>query len=377
MLPHPNLRVLASNIRFFVDHHTIGLFEQGDARCSAGDFVRMKNWVLSHLMWNPALDETKLFDDFLNGYYGNDAAPLLKEYWNLLLDCAEQSGVYLDCHRQSTNDWLDIETLNKAVALMNRAIEITIDETVRNRLRREKISVDLVVLKEYNTFRRKAELTGTPFIKLENPQHALDDFFARCKEFGVTVYSEQVGVKGFKIFEQKLRQSLGRVAIPPDFCKDLPKNNWYEIQNYQLNTLKLGELTFDIDNEKASNGQAVKMPGDHFQWATTYVFDDALLDLKPATTTTEQPKYRLYASVRCDAKTTKGTAMTLGVHDSKEKKGITNKSIVVSEISGTEYHWIDMGSIALKPEQYIWFAPPKRPNEVDAVYIDRIVVVRE
>ncbi|MDR1964484.1 MAG: DUF4838 domain-containing protein [Planctomycetaceae bacterium] len=378
MLPHPNLRVLAPNIRFFVDHHTIGLFEQGDGNCSAGDFVRMRNWVISHLMWNPALDEKKLFDEFLNGYYGADAAPVLKEYWNLLLDGAEKSGVYLGCFRNSTADWLDFETLNKTIVLMNRAVETTKDETVRNRLRREKIPVDLVTLKEYYSLRRKAEITGTPFTGLDNPQAAINDFFARCKEFGVTVYKEWDKGDDFKNFEQNLRRSFGTSAPPPDFCKDLPKDRWYDVQNFEFYTHKNGEHTFIIDDEKASNGQAVKMPNNHFEWATSYNFDTSLLDLKTAKTQAEgEPTYRLFAAVRCDAKTTEGIAMTLGIYDYKNKKGVVSKEIPVSTISGTEYHWFDMGSIALKPGHNFWFAPTKRPNEINAVYIDQIVVVRE
>ncbi|MDR2114777.1 MAG: DUF4838 domain-containing protein [Planctomycetaceae bacterium] len=396
MLPHPNLRVLAPNIRFFTDHHTIGLFEQGDAHCTAGDFVRMRNWVVSHLMWNPKLDEKKLFDEFLNGNYGTDVAPILKEYWNLLLNRAEKSGVYLRCFRESTNDWLDFETLTKAIALMNQAIATTKDETVRNRLRREKIPVDFVALKEFHTLRRNAELVGMSFTGLSNPQEALNDFFARCKEFGVTYHKEPWSAADkFELFEQNLRQKLKFDPItvtPPEFCKDLPKNSWYDVQNFEFNTHKLGEWTFVVDDEKASNGQAIKMPGNHFEWATSYNFDNTMFDLKSSkNSTTEQPTYRLYAAVRCDAKTTyrlyvavrcdakttEGIAMTLGVYDYREKKEIVSKSIPVSEISGAEYHWVDLGTIALKPEFNFWFAPPKRPNEVDAVYIDRIVVVRE
>jgi hypothetical protein len=379
MLPHPNLRVLAPNIRFFTDHHAIGLFEQGDAHCTAGDFVRMRNWVISHLLWNPALDEKRLFDEFLNGYYGTDAAPFLKEYWQLLLDSAEKSGVYLGIYRNSTGDWLDFETLNKVMTLMTRAIETTKDETVRNRLRREKIPVDLVRLRDDFAFRRKAKLTGTPFAELANPQKAIEDFLACCKEFGVTAYQEAESTESLKIFEQKLRQSFDTDAPPPDFCKDLPKDQWYEVQNFEFNLTKLNVWTFIIDDKKASNGKAVKMPGNHWEWATSYNFDDLLRYLKPSKTpATEQPKYRLYAAVRCDAKTTEGRAMTLGVYDKWEHREIVTKSIPVSEISGAEYHWVDMGTIALKPEQqYFWFAPPKRPDEVEAVYIDRIVVVRE
>ncbi|MDR2627934.1 MAG: DUF4838 domain-containing protein, partial [Dysgonamonadaceae bacterium] len=70
MLPQPNLHTLADDIRFFVRSNTIGLFEQGDAFCDAGDFVRMRNWVISRLMWKPELDENRLIDEFLSGYYG-------------------------------------------------------------------------------------------------------------------------------------------------------------------------------------------------------------------------------------------------------------------------------------------------------------------
>ncbi|MDR2761004.1 MAG: DUF4838 domain-containing protein [Planctomycetaceae bacterium] len=214
MLPHPNIRVLAKNIRFFVDHNAIGIFEQGDAYCFAGDFVRMRNWVISHLLWNPSLDENKLFDEFLNGYYGKDAAPILKEYWNLLVDRAEKSGVYLRIYKLSSNDWLDSETLSKAVTLMNQAIEITKDETIKNRLRREKLSIDLALLQDYHAFRKKADSTNTPFIKLENPKQFLDDFFSRCNEFGVKAHNEGGNPTTFKNFEQKIRQSFEKEITP-------------------------------------------------------------------------------------------------------------------------------------------------------------------
>jgi hypothetical protein len=386
MLPHPNLRVLAPNIRFFTDHHAIGLFEEADAQCVAGDFVRMRNWVISHLLWNPVLNENKLFDDFLNGYYGSDVAPMLKEYWNLLLDRAEKSGIYLGCFTNSTNGWLDLETLNKTVTLMDRAIKTTKNETVRNRLRREKLPVDLVMLKEYNVLRRKAELTGTPFIGLKNSQNAIDDFFAQCKEFGVERYRIGSDADQLKLLEQELRQKLkfDPIALPPDFCQNLSKNNWYDIQSFELYTHKLGELTFHVDDEKASNGQAVKMLDRRSAWCVQYYFnnDYLLLDLLPTVTATPEPAdktptYRLYAAVRCDAQATEKIAMTFGVYDTKEKKGVTSKSVPASQISGTEYHWVSIGSIALKPEYYVWFSPSNQPDETGSVYIDRIVIVRE
>jgi hypothetical protein len=86
----------------------------------------------------------------------------------------------------------------------------------------------------------------------------------------------------------------------------------------------------------------------------------------------------LYAAVRCDTKDgIEGKAMTLGVYDYETKKGVVDKTLSVAEIGGAEYHWIDLGVVPLCPKQNCWFAPPGRPGEVDAVYVDRIVIVRE
>ncbi len=376
MLPHPNHRVLGPNVKFFVANNAIGLFEQGDAHCTAGDFVRMKNWVLSKLMWNSELDAEKLYDEFIEGYYGPDDARIVKEYLKLIHDRAEKSKVYLKCFMNSTGGWLDAETMVKAHLVLDMAVlfmkgEVLKDENRFNLLRRDKMPIDLVVLRNYHTLRRQHELGKIKF-QYPEPEKLLDDFIVRCKEFGVTSYDEWGGQVKLDSVLDGLKQKFGPPAPAPEFCKDLPKDTWIDIQNFEFSAHKPGQWTFRIEDEKASNGRAVKMPGDHFEWATSYNFDDSLTSLNG-----EMPTYRLYAAVRCDAKTSDGPAMTLGVYDYKEKKSVAHKSVSVSEITGPDYRWIDLGFLPLRPGHNFWFAPPKRPGEVDAVYIDRIVIVRE
>ncbi len=53
ILPHPNWRALAPDIRYFANNKVIGLFEQGDSGCDVGDFVRARAWIIAHLQWNP------------------------------------------------------------------------------------------------------------------------------------------------------------------------------------------------------------------------------------------------------------------------------------------------------------------------------------
>lgn len=75
MMPHPNLDVLGPNLRLFAESGVTGVFEQGDALCSAGSFAALEHWVIAHLLWDPSRDARGLRDAFILGYYGEAAAP--------------------------------------------------------------------------------------------------------------------------------------------------------------------------------------------------------------------------------------------------------------------------------------------------------------
>ena len=74
------------NVRYFVKHGAIGLFEEGEG----DDFCELKNWLLMRVMWEPDLDADKLIDEFVRGYYGEAVAPLVKQYWDVLIAQAER-----------------------------------------------------------------------------------------------------------------------------------------------------------------------------------------------------------------------------------------------------------------------------------------------
>jgi hypothetical protein len=69
--------------------------------------------------------------------------------------------------------------------------------------------------------------------------------------------------------------------------------------------------------------------------------------------------------------------MTLGIYDTKAKKSVADCRLSVEQTAGDTYRYIDLGVHVLTPEMYVWAAPPKRPGEVAAVYVDRVLLVRE
>lgn len=80
--PFPNLNVLYDNVRFFVDHNVIGLFEQGNGQSISGEFGELRAYLLSKVMWNPDMSREEYYecmDDFLKGYYG-DGWKYIREY---------------------------------------------------------------------------------------------------------------------------------------------------------------------------------------------------------------------------------------------------------------------------------------------------------
>ena len=214
ILPHPNIRVLAPNIRFFVDHGTIGLFEQGDSFCTVGDFVRMRNWVISHLMWNPELDANKLISEFLTGYYGEKATYFLLMYFNKIIDKAESTGNHIGCFRENTDDWLDYETLCQATALFDKAInaaeqEHGSDSGYVQRLRRERLPLEHVWLKGYDKFKQQAKAKGEDFLGPADPVQACEHFFAVCEKYQVAAYREYNTPALFAEFKEKMFKQFG------------------------------------------------------------------------------------------------------------------------------------------------------------------------
>ena len=155
--PHPNLRVLVPNVRYFVKHGAIGLFEEGEG----DDFCELKNWLLMRVMWEPQLDGEKLIDEFVRGYYGEAVAPLIKQYWDVLIAQAEKEKIYLGCFGVNSAKWIDLTTLNQVTEIMNKAVETATrvygpDSDELRRLRKSKMGVDHVWLSRYYPLRCEA-----------------------------------------------------------------------------------------------------------------------------------------------------------------------------------------------------------------------------
>jgi uncharacterized protein DUF4838/glycosyl hydrolase family 67 len=365
ILPHPNLRVLGPNIRYFVEHNTIGLFEQGDSSSGIGDFVRMRAWVLSHLMWDHERDGNALIDEFLAGYYG-PAAPHLKAYLDTLHNGAEESDVYLRCFMPDTSKWLTLETLNEGTRHFGKAMAAVSDDPVlAARVRRERLPLDHVWLQRYRAFKRQAAHEGKEFLGPADPVAACDEFLRLAAKHHAGSFREG---QPFGPYGESLRRRYRKPGPPPMACRDLAEDQWGDVQDNEFRFSSYGTWVKTVEDALASDGMAARMPGNHPQWAVQFPVPHDYADGE---------KWQCFAEVRAEGKAEQGTAMVLGIYDAEAKKGLAQRRLTMDEAVGGKYHTVDLGVHQLTGDCYLWAAPPNRPDEVDAVYVDRFYFVRQ
>ncbi len=86
----PNLFTMADNLRFWREQGVAAVALQttgGD-----GNWGWLKHWVWLKLLWNPDAETEPLVRDFLAGYYGAKAAPILWKYHQFIEKARSESG---------------------------------------------------------------------------------------------------------------------------------------------------------------------------------------------------------------------------------------------------------------------------------------------
>lgn len=184
MMPHPNLDVLGPNLRLFAESGVTGVFEQGDALCSAGSFAALEHWVIAHLLWDPSRDARGLRDAFILGYYGKAAAPHVRRCRDIVDGVgakAAAQGIKVGCYHLSVTNFMDRAAALAAADALDRAIGAAERSggPYAERLRREKLSFDHMKLVSWKDW------------KLEGSRdEAFRAWAAECRRFGVEAWRE-------------------------------------------------------------------------------------------------------------------------------------------------------------------------------------------
>ena len=198
LAPCPNLRAIASNIRFFIRNNAKGLFMQGPA--SGAEMGGLRNYVVSNLLWDPSRDEKKLADEFLSLHYGRAAEPI-RRFIDLVHDTAWASGKHKQCHASSAQYGLGAELGAKGIEMFDEAMKLADSPEVRGRVEKASICCHALVVEPVITpayfkakSRRMGNDDGKPLALAPEPAQALRPevakFLALCRKYNVKMPAE-------------------------------------------------------------------------------------------------------------------------------------------------------------------------------------------
>jgi hypothetical protein len=392
MSTHPNWQGLADDLRFFAANNVQGVFEQGDAETNGvGDFVQLRAWLLAKLMWNPQLDQEKLTNEFLKGYYGA-AAPYLKQHLDLIQKSfLSQNKVLSTYNRDFT--FFTLEVANKSIQLWDQAeASVKNDNVLLQRVKRERLSVKLAMLHRYNSLQRAAAREGKDYLGPKDPIVALTALHQEALAFGADAGERNLGAD-FPNLIPRLTQMLAPPVALPEFAKAFPENDVIDLQPGTFTLHEPGKLTAMEADPKASNNTAASVIGDAHDWclkAPAGRFLDSFKD-----------KWRIHAIVRMERKAEPAAmdaprervpnqeqppsdvAFQIGLYDLTSHKilvndkGQRNVEIKAEDLKGTDYQTIDFGVYALdSAATFVYFQPVHNPA-VNKIYVDRVILTRE
>jgi len=386
MLPHPNWDGLAKDLRFFVANNVKGVFQEGDKYTNGvGDFVQLRTWLLAQLLWDPTKDQSSLTDEFLSGYYG-DAAPFLRKYLDLTV---EKFQAYTESRLSVYNVdfmFMDLDTMNESMKLMASAAEaVKSDPVLSERVRLQRVPLDLLWLYRYREYKQRATAEGKPFLGPKDPVGALAELDATARHFKIKQFHQQHS-DDIGLWSEELAR-LETMVAPR---KPLPKEILSKVRGgreeidvldvappeIRINREKV--FTDRVDDPESSTGRAISVAGENGARLVSYQFgyhgDNFFKD----------DEWRLFVVARVKLvpdKPLTGDAFELAIYDhplfKKTGKGDLFKAKVPLEtLADGKYHVLDLGTGKMKASSHFWLAASGNPA-VKTIYIDRIVLVRE
>ncbi len=205
IMPHPNLRVLGPNVKFFAEHNVKGIFEQGAYTTNGAEMAELRAWVLAKLLWDPSRYGQQLIDEFIDGYYG-PAAGHIRDYLNVTHNAVEASEDWLGCFEKNTAKFLSFDTLSRGWAHLKAAeTAVQDDPELRFRVQVAQLPVMYTFMTRWDEMRQKAEESGADWPMSEAIQGAFEEFMKIAGKKNVTRLNEWN--VGFGALEEALERA--------------------------------------------------------------------------------------------------------------------------------------------------------------------------
>jgi len=149
----------------------------------------------------------------------------------------------------------------------------------------------------------------------------------------------------------------------------MPLTDYVDLQDSGFGLYREGTLSSLEPDDLASDGVAARMPGDHKEWAI-----QQRLSI-PASA--EEVEWVCYAVARCETKGTDGVAFAAGIYDTESKQSLGGVTVQCADVEGSDYYVYEIATTQLSSSAYIWVAPGENGENVEAIFVDRMFLVRQ
>jgi len=373
--PHPNIFNIGSDVRFFVANKAVGVFAEADGVSPVGDFVRLRAWVVTHMLWDPSLNSKELAREFTDGYYG-PAGRHIFDYLKLAHNAVKRSGMRLSYGNEDTS-FFSLAQMNQATRLFDMAEAAVQDDPVLlKRVRRDRLTFDLVWLKNWVWLKPEAEKTRQEFLGPTDLTAACEDYLVRYTDAvkshfapdPPTYYAARMlknEPPALRALCAKQLEFVHRKPSPlPVELRGLAKDRYRVFQMDDcLAAILLSELE---DDPLASDGKAAHLT---VPWAAARIHVRAYF----------AGRWRCYAQVRCPTPNGTGTAFELGIYDllSLPRRELLGRMVPLTDVEDDGYRLYDLGVHDLRPSMYLHVTMRPEARSVKEVYVDRFILVRE
>ena len=183
-LPFPNLRSVEPNVRYFLRNNAKGVFMQANGNGLTGEFSDLRNYLISHLIWNPHLDAETLLNEFVNLHY-ETAAPSILEYITFLHDNVEAKGLHPRCFPTPEDVGLDAESAQTIFDYFQQALALADKPEIRARVEKASIAA------------YKAMLVAGGEMQPEKRRTLIDEYIARCERYNMSHAAETQAAEAY------------------------------------------------------------------------------------------------------------------------------------------------------------------------------------
>lgn len=183
-LPFPNLRSIGPNVRYFLRNNAKGVFMQANGNGLTGEFSDLRNYIISHLIWNPQFDDQEILSEFVHLHY-KSAAPALLSYIAYLHDNVEARNLHPRCFPSPEDVGLDAESCQRVFDYFQEALALADNSEVKARVEKASIPAYKAMLVEGGDLPHKRRRT------------LIAEYIALCKRYGMTHAAETQTAEGY------------------------------------------------------------------------------------------------------------------------------------------------------------------------------------